>query len=297
MADDIVRIVGGWQVRTINGVQRVSGTELGRKLKYNVAKPSEFNRKVIEKLRKDEKFKDLDVVSDRSYRKRGFAQVEVTEYWPTPAAARRIIMEVETDTAKEIQRSVIAQLENLQKALAELPSEVIVTAPAEPTHDAITATVERVLGDQGSNIAKLIMKAVEDGLRPLEKGLDQAAKMIERVHGYYIDDDRRLQLNHLSRIIAARKGKGESVSNIWKGVRVTYDLRSGRTFSTVPRDLFDQVYTTVKEMLTHADAEADMERLEKAKHEKAAARRAQQAAKKETAPSNVVRSTKWRKRR
>jgi hypothetical protein len=287
---DIVRGIGfgDWNVRVFDGVPRVSGTEVGRHLEYDLSKPSAFNQMVVTKWLKAGKLSDYDVKQVSASRLIGIACREVTEYWLTLDAALKVAMEVRTEAAQEVRTRVLEQLQNL-KLRASLPGAAELTAPA---NDALGATPELALEKRAELFAKLVLSTIEEGLvapmdqvlKPLEKLVDR----VERLNGLYIDEDRRLELNYLARLVVRTRGKG-SVSESWRATRESYNFRPGRTFATVRRDEFPAVFNSLSEQVTLANAERnEKDREKQVQLAKETRRVKREAARAKRRQSNVV---------
>jgi len=240
MADEIARI--GWDVREMDGALRVSGTETGRRLRYDVRYPAKFNQMVVEKWIKQGKLKDSDVKQVRAPRLIGAAPREVSEYWLTLEAALRIAMEVRTPAAAEVRQRVIEQLQSYQRN--GLPAAPLTPPPAND----LATTVESAIAARASDIVQMVTQAIGKNLISQLKPLEES---IERMHGFHIDRDRRLHLNYRAKLLVKALGKS-SVSAIWESVRERHRLRPGRTFETVPRTLFDAVDASLAEQIEDA---------------------------------------------
>lgn len=214
--------VEAWVVRKIAGVDRISGTELGRRLAYSTSKPTIFNKMVVEKLLKEGKLNDSDIVKEDLQCKKGFGYTTVTEYWLTPAVARSIALEhVWTPAAVELRAQVVAQLERLMERRT-----AALAAPDSGVLARIEAGQLALLERQGE-----LLQTFREG---------------PKVPSVYIDEERVHLLKGLGRETAAARGDASALP-VWEEVRRKYGLsksragRNARVFDTVTVDRFDVV--------------------------------------------------------
>lgn len=278
----------GWEVREFNGKRCVSGTELGRKLGYTRAKPSMFNKVVVERLLKTGKLKDSDVVKERLPYKKGPLEGEKTEYWMTFDVALKVAMEVDTPAAEAVRQKVIDYLQK-QVELAALPA-LVVESPSEET--AIVAAVERAMTRHTEELSKTLSKAITENLARAVSAA--VAPLVRNANGLYVDEDRRAELIYVARMIVRARAKPHrtTLTAIWDGIRESPNnrFRPGKVFSTVWLDKFDAVLKSLYELLRLTDKEEkDRVAKELAENERVAAEKAAAA----QAPSNVLRPMNW----
>lgn len=241
-ASEIVAAVASeaWDLREMDGVDRVSGTELGRKLEYDVKHPTNFNKKVVEKLVKEGKLNDSDIVAERQQCKKGFGYTPVTEYWLTLPAARSIALEhVWTPAAAELRGQVVEQLERLMAqrtpALAAPDdSQALALASIQAGQDRQQALLEKH--------SELLLSLAQAKAQP---------------PSVYIDEERIHLLKRLGLEVA--KARGDNfLEPVWQEVQAKFTLTKAkrgkhpRAFATVTIDSFDGVLGYLREERTKA---------------------------------------------
>lgn len=213
-----------WSVRNLGDVDRVSGTELGRQLGYSRKQPTIFNKMVIEKLLKEGKINDFDIVKENLQCRKGFGHVPVTEYWlPLPMARSIALNHVRTQRANKLREQVVEQLEALIKEKRE--------ALQAPTTD----------------YAALVL-AVQQQMHLLQQHTErlEALSQPKAPPSIYIDDERAHLLKRMAQDLTAARGEG-SVQSIWRAVQRKYNFikakrgKHPRVFETVTVNKFDAV--------------------------------------------------------
>lgn len=223
-------------LREIDGVKRISGTELGRRLEYSTKKPALFNKQVIERLLKEGKLNDSDIVFKQNQCRKGFGHVSVTEYWLTLPVARSIALEhVRTPQAAKLRKQVVEELEAAMREKTE--------ALQAPTADYATLalTVQSGFDQQAARDAEIL----------------DTVKQLRAPASVYIDEDRIHLVKRLSQEIVSTRGEG-TVHAIWKALRLKHGFipaRKGkhpRLFDTITVDCFSTVLAELRADLQKA---------------------------------------------
>lgn len=224
-----------WDIRPMGGVDRISGTELGRRLAYG-GKPTLFNTQVVRKLLNEGKINASDMVFEQNPCKRGFGKATVTEYWLSLPLARSIAIEhVRTKVADGLRQQVTAQL-------------------------------ERLIGER-----KMALQEPTDTLALIQAGLDRQTALLERQGelllgilqqpkspSIYIDDERAHMLKRMAQDIVTASGGEDTLQTIWQTVQRKYNFIKAkqkshpRVFGTVTVDRFEQVLDYLRAALTKA---------------------------------------------